>query len=222
VIRPLVAVVLLLASLASLASLAAEAQQRQRGTSEPVGWEVAPFAGMRFGGNFDVATGAQLAADVERSVDVDDAPAYGMVVEFPSGHQTLWQVLYSHQSTEFDGVDTGGVAGSIDLDIDYLHVGGLYVLDGERVRPYVGFGLGVSQFRPDGSGFDDETQFSVGFMGGWKFRLSQRLGLRLDARALGSVVDSSSRIFCSGGCIVRWDGDMFWQIETTLGLSYYF
>lgn len=205
----------------ALVSLGAQAQLRERGTSEPVGWELAPFAGFRFGGDFSVATEAELNAQVDGSVDVDNAPAYGFVLEFPSGHQTQWQIMYSHQSTEFDLQTPELAITHADIDIDYLHFGGTFVMDGDRVRPYVGVGFGVSQFRPDADGFDDETEFSIGFMGGYKIRMTKRFGLRLDFRALGTVVDSDSRIFCSGGCIVRWNGSMFWQYEATLGLNFY-
>ena len=202
-------------------SLGAQAQLRERGTSEAVGWELAPFAGFRFGGDFCVATDAQLDAQVDGTVDVDNAAAYGLVLEFPSGHQTQWQIMYSHQSTEFDLQGQDFPDTQADIDIDYLHVGGTFVLDGDKVRPYVGVGFGVSQFRPDADGFDDETEFSIGFMGGYKIRMTERFGLRLDFRALGTVVDSDSRIFCSGGCIVRWNGSVFWQYEATLGLNFY-
>lgn len=205
----------------ALVSLGAQAQLRERGTSEPVGWELAPFAGFRFGGDFSVATEAELNAQVDGSVDVDNAPAYGFVLEFPSGHQTQWQIMYSHQSTEFDLQTPELAITHADIDIDYLHFGGTFVMDGDRVRPYVGVGFGVSQFRPDADGFDDETEFSIGFMGGYKIRMTKRFGLRFDFRALGTVVDSDSRIFCSGGCIVRWNGNMFWQYEATLGLNFY-
>jgi opacity protein-like surface antigen len=211
----------LFAIMLMLVSLGAQAQLRERGTSEPVGWELAPFAGYRFGGDFSVATEAQLATEVDGTVDVDNAAVYGLVLEFPSGHQTQWQIMYSHQSTEFELQGQGLENTQADIDIDYLHFGGTFVMDGEKVRPYVGVGFGVSQFRPDASGFDDETEFSIGFMGGYKIRMTDRVGLRLDFRALGTVVDSDSRIFCSGGCVVRWNGNMFWQYEATLGLNFY-
>lgn len=203
-------------------SLGAEAQLSARGTSAPVGWEFAPFAGYRMGGDFSVATTTELQAGVDHNVDVDDAPAYGALLEFPSGHQTQWQLMYSHQATEFDLDSTDPATTKTDIDIDYLMVGGTYVLEGDRVRPYVGFGLGVSQFRPTGSDFDDETEFALTFMGGWKARLTDHLGVRIDLRALGTVVDSDSRIFCSGGCIVRWNGNTFWQFDATVGLNIYF
>lgn len=207
------------ATLMTLASSTVEAQLSQRGTSEPVGWELAPFAGFRFGGSFNIATEPELQAGEDRDVDIDNAPAYGLLLEFPSGHQTQWQLFYSHQSTEFD---LDGIDEKADIDIDYLHFGGTFVMDGKKVRPYVGASAGISQFRPDGSDFDDETEFSVGLMGGWKIRMTERLGLRIDLRALGTVVDSDSRIFCSGGCVVRWNGSMFWQYDATLGLNFYF
>lgn len=200
-------------------SAGAQAQFAQQGNSDPVRIEFTPFAGYRFGGAFAISTGTDPMPATERSVDVGEAPSYGFSLEVPSGHQTQWQLFYSRSGMDFSADATTVGADRVDLDIDYLHFGGTYVLDGDRGRPYVGFGLGVNRFSPNLPGFSDETAFGFGFEGGYRAMFSERLGLRFGVRAQGTVVDSQSQIFCSGGCIIRWESDMFWQFDAFVGLD---
>lgn len=190
-------------------------QAREPYASEAVGWEIAPFYGYRLGGDLD-----SYDDTVDTKVDIDDAGSYGLILEFPSGHHTQWQLLYSHQETQvqFDSPSTG--SSEIDLTVDYLHLGGLYIMEGDRQRPFVGFGFGATRLAPAGD-YDDEIEFSIAFTGGVKFRVTERFGLRFDARALGTLTDTSGAFLCSGGCIARFQGDGFWQYEFTLGANLY-
>lgn len=204
-------------SLITIALLLAgvQAEARPASTSEPVGWEIAPFYGYRFGGGFD-----DLDDDDNTDYDLDNAPSYGVLLEFPSGHQTQWQLLYTRQDTELDLGTTLLAPGALDLTIEYFHVGGTYVLDGDRQRPYVGVSFGGSRFAPEGD-YDDEVEFSVAFLAGIKFRLAEHVGLRFDARALGSLTQGDAQFFCDGGCVARFEGDGFVQWDFTLGLNVY-
>ncbi len=200
---------------AALAAWANVANAREVYTGEAVGWEIAPFYGYRFGGSID-----DTDRNSDISLDLNNAPAYGLVFDFPSGHHTQWEIFYSRQQTDID-INGGLLAReSVDVDIEYLHAGGIYVMDGDKQRPYVGFTLGATRFSPDGD-YDDEVEFSVAFVGGIKFQLARHLGLRLDARALGTVTDSQGEFFCSGGCVAHWKSSGFWQFDTTLGLNFY-
>jgi len=183
--------------------------------SAAVGWEVAPFYGYRFGGDFD-----DLDEDESTDVDLDNSPAWGVLLELPSGHHTQWQILYSRQDTELDLGSSILAPGAIDLTIEYFHIGGTYVMEGKRDRPYVGVSFGGTRFTPEGN-YDDEVEFSVAFLAGVKFQLTDHLGLRLDGRALGNVTQGESQFFCDGGCVARFTGDGFWQAEFTLGLNFY-
>lgn len=182
-------------------------------SSDPVGWEFAPYYGYRSGGGFNDADDA-AATDV----DIDSAPAYGALLEFPSGPNTQWQIFVSRQSTELDG---SMLVPRIDIDVDYVHFAGTYVVEGDRVRPYVGFGFGMTRLDPQAP-YDDETEFSIAFLTGLKFRMAEHLGLRIDLRALGTLTDADAAVFCSGGCIARYESDAFWQYEATVGLNLYF
>jgi len=183
--------------------------------SEPVGWEIAPFYGYRFGGGFD-----DIDDDANTDFDLDNAPAYGLLLEFPSGHHTQWQIFYSRQDTELDLGSSLLAPDAIDLTIEYLHVGGTYVLDGDRDRGYVGVSFGGTRFSPEGD-YDDEVEFSVALLGGIKYRMTRRVGLRFDARLLGTLTGGDSSFFCSGGCVAQFDGNGFAQWDFTVGLNFY-
>jgi hypothetical protein len=199
----------------ALAGWAESANAREVYTGEAVGWEIAPFYGYRFGGDIDDSD-----SNTDVSLDLNNAPAYGVVFDFPSGHHTQWEIFYTRQQTSVDINGSLLSRESVDVDIEYLHAGGIYVMDGGKERPYVGFTLGATRFSPDGD-YDNEVDFSVAFVGGVKFQLTRHLGLRLDARALGTLTDSQGEFACSGGCVARWNSQGFWQLETSIGLNFY-
>jgi len=189
--------------------------QRPLSTAEPVGWEIAPFYGYRFGGGFD-----DLDDDDNTDFDLDNAPAYGVLLEFPSGHNTQWQLLYSRQDTELDLGSSLLAPDALDLTIEYFHLGGTYVMDGDRDRPYIGFSFGGTRFSPEDD-YDDEVEFSIALLAGIKYRLTEHVGFRFDARLLGTLTQSDSEFFCAGGCVARFEGDGFAQWDFTAGLNFY-
>ncbi len=57
---------------------------------------------------------------------------------------------------------------------------------------------------------------------GVKYFLTKQLSLRLDGRALGTLLNSNSAIFCSGGYTISVSGSTLWQFEGGLGLIFAF
>ena len=187
------------------------------------GIEITPFAGYRMGGEFEGEGSDPAAADIE----IDDAAAFGLAINWPADENTEWEVYASRQSTDL------GTAGLFDpaatppggLDITYLQVGGTYWFDGDLARPYIVATVGVSRFEPDDAAFDSETFFAFGVGGGYKLWPTSRLGLRLEGRFFGSVVDSDETVFCrtggvTSGCLIAVSGDAIWQWELTAGLVF--
>ncbi len=181
------------------------------------GVELTPFAGFRFGGSFtDNATGLDL--------DADEGASVGLILGVPATHETEYELFYSFQKTE---LKAGGILSGdplFDLDIHYLHIGGTYLLPGERVRPFVGGGLGLTYFSPDGPGLDSKVYFSLSLGGGVKIPISKRVGMRFEGRGFLTILPENSEIFCvsSGGaaCAVRVQGDVFGQVELLAGISF--
>ncbi len=186
-------------------------------------FSVTPVGGYTFGGEFEDAAATA-------SVDVDDAAHWGLVFNLRHSARTQWEVFYARQQSEARVEALPGLmaqAGTVDLDVQYLHVGGTYVAAGERARPFLAAGVGVTRFDPDPLSFDSENFFSFGIGAGWQFAASERLGVRLESRLLGTFLRSDSELFCETGqednlCAIATDSDMYWQLQASLGVVFRF
>lgn len=180
----------------------------------PGDWEITPFAGYRFGGGFD-ETGT------ERRLDLEEGGGLGLVVGRALDHQRKIEVLLSRQSSAFEVQDLGLAPADLDasLNVYYLHLGGAYLFDGQRMRPFLSGGLGVSHFDPADPQLSRETRFSGSLGGGLLIALTQNVGIRLEGRGYLSLFDSSGSIFCSGGCVISLQGDAMTQFEFMAGIS---
>ncbi|MCG3204603.1 MAG: hypothetical protein KCHDKBKB_01318 [Elusimicrobia bacterium] len=167
------------------------------------GFEVAPFYGVRFGGQLqDTATGD--------SINFDPAAAVGATVNMPlPGLQEKLEFLYSHQET---GFNVPGFTSSVNVRVDEWQVGLLREYEYEPYRPFLVGTLGATNLSFSG-GLEDTTLFSVGLGGGVKYFPTERIGFRLDARGYVSFVEGSGAIACSGGCVVGYQGSVFMQGE---------
>lgn len=191
------AVVLLLASL----PLAAEV-------------EITPFAGFQAGGGFDTREG---------DLNVDPSANFGLVVSVRTRHDGLIEFLYSRQPTtlELDGLMESGTL--FDLDVEYVHFGGLWEIETDKSRPFLGLTLGATHLSPGESGVSDEWAFSAGISGGAKFFFSERLAARIEGRGMLTFFGSSGAIFCGfppGQCGLTLTGSSFAQISALVGLTY--
>jgi len=183
-------------------------------------FSLTPLLGYRMGGDFQREdSGAKLS--------LDDAAAFGFILNAPAealgdDAYTEWELYFSRQSAGIDKAPAG-VDPSLDLDISYLLLGGTYVGAGELVRPFLAAGIGAAHLSPDASGYGSDTVFAVGIGGGAQVFPTEQIGLRLEVRALGAVIDSDSNIFCASGpegsaCAVSASGNILWQWEAFAGL----
>lgn len=183
---------------------------------------VTPSVGYTFGGEFE-----DEAATA--SVEVEDAAHWGLIVNLRESANTQWEVFYARQQSEAEitVLPVGIPAGTVDLDVQYLHVGGTFVADGGRARPFLAATVGATRFDPDPLSFDSENFFSVGLGAGWQFAPTERLGLRLESRVLGTFLRSDSKLFCQTGpdeniCAISATGDVYWQLQASLGVVFRF
>ena len=92
-------------------------------------------------------------------------------------------------------------------------------LETTGVRPYLAATLGAARITPRLSGLGDDSFWSFSIGTGLQIRPTARFGIRLEARAWGTLIDSDTRLFCRSGvqvagCAIRLDGRVLWQIET--------
>jgi hypothetical protein len=187
----------------------------------PPRFELTPYAAYRFGGEFEEVDG-------ERTFELREGNAQGLIFNIRAARaNTQWEALYAHQQTQVETQASFNGGPLLDIDVDYLHFGGTYQFEGENTRPFVALTAGVSHFEPGLPGFDGETYLSGSIGGGVQLRAQKRLGVRLEARAFASLVDSDGTLFCAGGasvngCALNVNGTALFQWEAHAGLVFRF
>ncbi len=187
------------------------------------GIELTPFAGYRFGGEFENEENVETGQTGQTFELADDA-SYGLIFNYPYTDYTEWEIYYSQQSTSVDAAGFTNTDNRFDLDVDYLQIGGTYLFEETRAAvPYFVATVGVTKIDPDLEGTSSDNFLSFGVGGGWKFFPASRIGLRLDGRFLGTFIDSDSKVFCQsgqagGGCAVALKGDLMYQFEVQAGV----
>jgi len=183
-------------------------------------FELTPFGAYRFGGTFAVE-------DSTETFDLQDSSSFGLILNFPHRANTQWEVFYSKQATvaEFSAATPTDVA--VDVDLQVLQLGGTYQFEGDKVRPYIAATLGGTHARAYGTGSGSDTFWSASFGLGVMISPSSRVGLRLEARAYGTLMNSSTDLFCQTGpdanvCAIRIQGDVLGQFETFAGVVFRF
>jgi hypothetical protein len=191
------------------AAAAAAAEEPSQGYPN---FEITPFVGFMAGGEFeDPMDGSDR--------DLDDDNNFGVILNAAVDQWRHYELLYSKQSTQIGG------ATPTDLDVQYLQIGGTVSNpDAERVIPYFGLTVGAARFSPDVSGLDNETKLAFSIAGGLKVPITERIGLRFDARAFVSLFDTDGNIFCVsdngvGACRIRSKSDTFLQYSAALGVT---
>jgi len=181
------------------------------------GVEVTPYAGYAVGGRFDdEASGSDL--------DLEGGGSFGFILGLSQTHETQYEVFYGLQKTRVAGGGEFEGETPFDLDIHYLHLGGIYMPQKERVRPFVAGGLGATQLVPHASGMSSKTYFSLSLGGGAKVPVSARVSLRFEARGFMTILPDRGEAFCqvSNGsrCGANTTGDLLGRFQVLAGLTF--
>lgn len=169
-----------------------------------------PFFGGRVGGTFKDGT-------TNETLSVEEATAWGLTIDVDYDPGRTLQMLFSRQRTAFDL--PSDVEDELKLDIDYYHFGGTYSWgEDDTYLPYVVASVGVTYFQPIHSDFSNEMRFSMAIGLGLKYFLTPNIGIVLEGRGYGTFMGGSTAIFCSGGCTIKIDQELYTQIEGRTGL----
>jgi hypothetical protein len=187
---------------------------------QPFNYEITPFGAYRYGGEFK-------ETDRNFSIDLDESESFGLILNARHSPTTQWEILYSRQETSADTTGLGLSDPKLDIDVEYLQAGGTYLWDGDVVRPFLAATLGVAQVDISNPGYDSDAFFSFSLGLGLQVRPTSRLGLRLEARSYGTLLDSDSDLFCAFSpsnniCAIRIDGTIMWQVEALAGIVFRF
>lgn len=180
--------------------------------------EITPMAGYRFGGSMDLENGRSIdfrdGSSAAVAIDMD----YHRGIHFRDQPDTQLELFWSHKESELGDRSS---LDSIDLDIDYIHIGGT-ALYPQKELPFVPFvvgGMGVTIFNPERGDLDSETRFSLSLGGGVRYFLFEHIGLRAEGRGYVTLFPDNSALFCTNGnCKVYMDGDTVVQFEGLAGI----
>ena len=184
--------------------------------------ELTPYGAYSLGGTFS-------DLESEATAELQDSGNFGLLLNVRQAANTQWEVIYSQQNT--DTRITGlPVAGELhETTVHYLQGGGTYQGDGETVRPYLAATIGAAHFDVATDGYDSETYFAFSIGTGLQFWPNNRLGMRLEARAFGTLVRSDSSLFCisdpgngQAGCAISVAGEVLWQFQAMAGVVFRF
>ena len=185
-------------------------------------YELTPYGAFGFGGTFE-------DDEADTSAELDDAASFGLIFNIREAANTQWEIIYSLQSTDAD--ITGASAGQerVDMDVHYLQGGGTYLGEGSVARPYLAATIGATHFDAKSDDYQSDTFFSFSVGTGLQIRPNERLGIRVEARLFGTVVQSGSDLFCisdpgngTAGCLVTVSGKVLWQTQAMAGLTFRF
>jgi hypothetical protein len=174
--------------------------------------EIAPFGGFRFGSALvDTING--------RPIDVDGAPAVGLVVDVPLSNGMQIEGAFSHQRASLFVLDRSlGPSPTLHVSVDHWQAGGLQEFgEWPRARPFLTGVFGLTRY---GAGGDNEIRFTTGAGGGVKLFPVAHVGVRLEGRVFATFLDAAGTgVACGGrGCFIALHLDVAWQAEFTAGL----
>ena len=172
------------------------------------------YGGYRGGGSF------QQSTSPFDSISLQSSATGSISLDFGLDAMRQVQVFASYQSTELEATATTPV---VPMTVSYLHLGGTNYFEGAVGRgAYVVGGLGVTRLAPGLSGLSAEFRPSLNLGLGYQWPISGALSFRAELRGYFTLINSSSSLFCSGGCVVSIKGDGLTQAEALVGLSYGF
>lgn len=183
-------------------------------------FEISPYAGIRTAGSF---RGEEQLV----TYDVQSAPTFGVFADFMVTRQLAIEFLWGHASSTVDK-KTAMLGGDVpsppiepevpdgpifDLAIDYFHGGVRYDGGNEKYTPYIAGGVGLARFNPDAAMASSVSKFSFSIGAGINAYLTDRIGVRFDARAFGTRAGGREEDFACGvfGCVTFERASTFWQ-----------
>jgi len=188
--------------------------------------EVTLFGGHQWNGDFQVAVSndgsASLSATtINEDVDLESGSVTGLAIDFFFRNDMEQRIGFfaSQQQSRFAA--NAGIS-QTRLDIIHLHLTFMRYYPNNKWEPFVLAGVGAVKYSPDSFELSDETHFSAQLGGGVSYPFTDNLLLRLDARWLPTFFHSEGEIFCSGGCDIRIDSELFNHFQLNTGLMYRF
>jgi hypothetical protein len=175
--------------------------------------EITPLGGTQGGGVLThIASGDTL--------QLQEAPTQGLILGWKLNREQEMELLYSRQQTRLQSNNPAIPQSDLfALDIHTLHLGGTVLSETtHQLQGFLSGGLGITRYTPALSGANSETRASLSLGIGAKWMPVKNVGLRLEARGYGTLFNSNTSIFCSGGCTLSVSGDLLSQYALFAGV----
>ena len=173
------------------------------------------------GGAFSRGTYAGTEDVDFRNLGLKNGAAYGADLAIPISRKARFVASYARQSTSMDLKDAQtATLPLMDLTLNYVQAGFAFHYPQRGWAPYAVWTVGVNHMVPKET-FESMTRVATGLGLGFKHGLSDRLGLRVQVRALGTYITTSDAAFCdpaTGFCYEFPNSTWLWQGEFTGGL----
>lgn len=193
----------------------------------PFRFEITPYAAYRIGGELEPqAEPNGINAGENQDFELREGYAHGLMLDIGTGAgATQWEVLYAHQDTALETHPSFVREPTLDIDVTYLQFGGTYIFQDneESIAPFIALTAGLTRFEPGLDDMDAENYFSWSLGGGVQLRADRRVGVRLEARVFGSLIDDNSALFCvssaeQSACALFIEGKQLYQLEARVGV----
>jgi hypothetical protein len=174
-------------------------------------FEITAMGGYRIEGDLTTKSGAPYS-----HTSFDDAPTFGIALDYALGSIVDAEVQYSYASltgTAF-AVDHGTPNLEVEMRTSDILFSLLYSFptSSGRLRPFLGIGVGFTS-RDQGPQLGTSTRWSMSFSGGLRAYLSDRFGLRFQARWIPAYLYDlpGGYWYCPGGICVWSSNSKFLQ-----------
>ena len=138
------------------------------------------------------------SAGYNGSIKVDDKGNYGLRAGVSPNTGMVIEFEWNHTDTRLNWNDIGGVGDKEDVALNYYLLGFNMEKGEGPAIPYGLFNIGVMNMKGQDTNFS-ENWFTVGLGGGLKYYLSDKIGIRLQARLFLPMQFAGIGFGCGGG-----------------------
>lgn len=146
--------------------------------------DIAPIGGYFFDEKFPVVNG---------NVKMTGGAYYGGIISYGASELIDVELQYSHRNSSIMVDRTTSNDSDFTLTTNWIMINAVYNFDnGADAVPFLAVGMGWVHLNPEGDKSNSENRFALDVGLGFKYRFTDRIGLRLSTNLLASMNNSSS------------------------------
>jgi hypothetical protein len=195
--------------------------------------ELTPYAGFRWSGQLTGTTVEDDKGNLLENIDFESGAIFGLWFDYRVDNRLMLELTAEGFPSKVQGTNTTTreKSDAFDVVLYYLQIGLHYEIieygvaaEDVKIRPFVYGGLGSTWFDA-AEDRSSNARFNAAFAVGFKFMLSERLGLRTQGRYIWTYMNAANDYWCTGDgtgvgekCTVFPTSESLSQIDITLGL----